>query len=270
MIWTSERKDKQMLIQNETIPAMINSELSTFKYRGKDIIEDSIFFDLEHYLYKEPIAIGVFGAAVYHSEEKSIKTTQYMIENKRDARVILSMTKDYFTQMKRDGKKYLVTFSGNNDFLVVNHLFRKYEIDYNFEEEFQLVDIQKEYEMKFKKNIGLKNLEKLHHIERYGELISGMTLAKTFSKIIKDRGYIERMPKDKISRILKYNEQDVVNLFNIMNQWEDVTIEDVMVLEEKLLKEKLEKLEMKRLLQEEMDRNSETQVRLDDMAGEMG
>jgi len=97
-----------------------------------------------------------------------------------------------------------------------------------------------------------------------------MTLAKTFSKIIKDRGYIERMPADKITRILKYNEQDVVNLFNIMNQWEEVTIDDVMVLEEKLLKEKLEKLEMKRLLQEELDKNSENHVQMDDFAGELG
>jgi len=259
-----------MLILNETIPAMINSVDSTLKYRGKDIIGDSIFFDLEHYLYKEPIAIGVFGAAVYHKDEKAIKTTQYMIENKKDARVILNMTREYFTEMKKIGKKYLVTFSGNNDFLVVNHLFRKYEIDYDFNEEFELVDIQKEYETKFRKNIGLKNLEKLHHIERDGDPISGMTLAKTFSKIIKDRGYIERMPADKITRILKYNEQDVVNLFNIMNQWEEVTIDDVMVLEEKLLKDKLEKLEMKRLLQEELDQNSESHVQPDDLAGELG
>ncbi len=258
-----------MLILNENIPALINSEESTLKYKGKDIISDSIFFDLEHYLYKEPIAIGVFGAAIYHQDEKVIKTTQYMIENKKDARVILNMTKEYFTAMKKSGKKYLVTFSGNNDFLVVNHLFRKFEIDYDFNEEFELVDIQKEYETKFKKNIGLKNLEKLHQIERDGELISGMTLAKTFSKIIKDRGYIERMPAEKITKILKYNEQDVVNLFNIMNHWEAVTMDDVMVLEEKLLKEKLEKLEMKRLLQEELDRNSENQIQMDDMAGEL-
>ncbi len=259
-----------MLILNETIPALINGEDSTLKYKGQDIIGDSIFFDLEHYLYKEPIAIGVFGAAVYEKDEKAIKTTQYMIENKKDARVILNMTREYFTEMKRSGKKYLVTFSGNNDFLVVNHLFRKYEIDYDFDEEFELVDIQKEYETKFRKNIGLKNLEKLHHIERDGELISGMTLAKTFSKIIKDRGYIERMPADKITRILKYNEQDVVNLFNIMNHWQAVTIDDVMVLEEKLLKEKLEKLEMKRLLQEELDKSGDSHIQMDDLASELG
>jgi|GEM_PF-3905739 len=80
-----------MLILNETIPALINGEDSTLKYKGQDIIGDSIFFDLEHYLYKEPIAIGVFGAAVYEKDEKAIKTTQYMIENKKDARVILNM-----------------------------------------------------------------------------------------------------------------------------------------------------------------------------------
>ena len=258
-----------MLIQKESIPVVINPLDHTLKYHGVNIISDSIFFDLEHYLYKEPIAIGVFGAAVYKEEDKAIQTTQYMIENRRDARTILNMTKDYFKEMKKEGKKYLVTFSGNNDFLVVNHLFKKYDIDYKFEEEFHLVDIQKEYETKFSKNIGLKNLERRHQIERYGELISGMTLAKTFSKIIKDKGYIDRMPEEKIIKILKYNEQDVVNLFNIMNRWEEVTLEDVMKLEEKLLKEKLEKLEMKRLLQQEADKEREDPVQLDNMAGEM-
>lgn len=259
-----------MLVQNERIPVAVNSSDFTLKYRGEEIIKDSIFFDLEHYLYKEPIAIGVFGAAIYQEEKKAVVTTQYMIENRKDARTILKMTRDYFESMKSDGKKYIVTFSGNNDFLVINHLFKKYEIDYNFAEEFELVDIQKEYEAKYNKNIGLKNLERLHQIERGGELISGMTLAKTFSKIIKDHGYIKRMPEEKITRIMKYNEQDVVNLFNIMNQWEEVTMEDVLSLEEKLLDEKQIKLEMKRLLQLESMKNQENTVPLEEMTGEMG
>lgn len=259
-----------MLVQQERIPVAVNSSEYTLKYRGEEIIKDSIFFDLEHYLYKEPIAIGVFGAAIYQDEKKAIETTQYMIENRKDARAILKMTKEYFEAMKTMGKKYLVTFSGNNDFLVINHLFKKHEIEYDFSEEFELVDIQKEYEAKYKKNIGLKNLERLHQIERDGELISGMTLAKTFSKIIKDHGYIHRMPEEKITRIMKYNEQDVVNLFNIMNRWEEVTLEDVLTLEEKLLEEKVRKMEMKRLLEEEAEKENQKSLPLDDLANEMG
>lgn len=247
-----------MLTLSARIPVNVNDPSHTLKIQGKEILKESIFFDLEHYLYKEPIAIGVFGAAVYDEKERAVVTTQYMIENKKDAKAVLEMTKSYFEEMKSLGKKYLVTFSGNNDFLVINHLFHKYHVAYDFSEEFVLVDLQKEYEKKFQKNIGLKNLEKLHQIDREGALISGMTLAKTFSKIIKDRGYIERMPREKIEKILKYNEDDVVNLFNIMNQWEDVTVEDVMALEEKLLQEKMEKLALKAMMEEEKEEKAES------------
>jgi uncharacterized protein YprB with RNaseH-like and TPR domain len=242
-----------LLKQQEVIPVVVQGSEQTLKFHGKEIIRNAIFFDLEHYLYKEPIAIGVFGAAVYDEAEKAVITTQYMIENKRDARAILELTKEYFINQKNNGKQYLVTFSGNNDFLVINHLYQKYDISYSFEEEFELIDLQKEYEHKFQKNIGLKNLEKLHQIDRGGELISGMTLAKTFSKIIKDQGYFDRMPLQKVEKILKYNEEDVVNLFNIMNHWEEVTLEDVLILEERIQKDKLEKLALKELLEKEKE-----------------
>ena len=103
----------------------------------------------------------------------------------------------------------------------------------------------------------MKNLEKLHQIDRGGELISGMTLAKTFSKIIKDQGYFDRMPLEKVEKILKYNEEDVVNLFNIMNRWESVTMDDVLILEEKLHREKMEKLALKALLEEQIELEKE-------------
>ena len=246
-----------MLKQQEVIPVVVQGSEQTLKFHDKEIIRNAIFFDLEHYLYKEPIAIGVFGAAVYEEAEKAVITTQYMIENKKDARAILEMTKEYFINQKNNGKQYLVTFSGNNDFLVINHLYQKYDISYSFEEEFVLIDLQKEYEQKFQKNIGLKNLEKLHQIDRGGELISGMTLAKTFSKIIKDQGYFDRMPLEKVEKILKYNEEDVVNLFNIMNRWESVTMDDVLILEEKLHREKMEKLALKALLEEQIELEKE-------------
>ena len=70
-----------------------------------------------------------------------------------------------------------------------------------------------------KTSIGLKKLEKIFEIYREGEVISGSNLAKTFHKVLKDKEYIERMPKEKVNTILVYNEQDVVNLFNIFVNW---------------------------------------------------
>ncbi len=70
-------------------------------------------------------------------------------------------------------------------------------------------------------SIGLKNLEKFFSIYREGDVISGSNLAKTFHKVLKDKEYIERMPKEKIETILLYNEQDVVNLYKIFVTWKD-------------------------------------------------
>ena len=44
--------------------------------------EELIFFDLEHYVYKKPKCIGVFGACIF--EKNKLYVTQYMIENKRE------------------------------------------------------------------------------------------------------------------------------------------------------------------------------------------
>ena len=70
-------------------------------------------------------------------------------------------------------------------------------------------------------SLGLKNLEKFFNIYREGDVISGSNLAKTFHKVLKDKEYIERMPKEKIETILLYNEQDVVNLYKIFITWKD-------------------------------------------------
>ena len=174
--------------------------------------EELIFFDLEHYVYKKPKCIGVFGACEYDKKSKEIKVTQYMIEDKYEATYILYLAKKYFVNMKEKGKKAIVTFSGNNDFTVINYLFKEQEIYYNFEDEFDSIDIQKEYEKDKNSSIGLKNLEKIFDIVREGEVISGSNLAKTFHKVIKDRSYFKRMPQEKIDKILQYNEQDVVNI----------------------------------------------------------
>ena len=183
--------------------------------------EEIIFFDLEHYVYKKPKCIGVFGACIYDNKDKKIHVTQYMIENKGELVEILILAKKYFIKMKRLGKKVIVTFSGNNDFTVIKYLFNKYFIYFDFDKEFKSLDIQKEYERNMNTSIGLKNLEKYFSIYREGDVISGSNLAKTFHKVLKDKEYIERMPKEKIETILLYNEQDVVNLYKIFVTWKD-------------------------------------------------
>lgn len=183
--------------------------------------EEIIFFDLEHYVYKKPKCIGVFGACIYDNKDKKIHVTQYMIENKGELVEILILAKKYFIKMKRLGKKVIVTFSGNNDFTVIKYLFNKYSIYFDFDKEFKSLDIQKEYERNMNTSIGLKNLEKFFSIYREGDVISGSNLAKTFHKVLKDKEYIERMPKEKIETILLYNEQDVVNLYKIFITWKD-------------------------------------------------
>ena len=189
--------------------------------------EELIFFDLEHYVYKKPKCIGVFGACEYDKQSKEIKVTQYMIEDKDEATNILYLAKKYFVNMKEKGKKAIVTFSGNNDFTVINYLFKEQGIYYSFEDEFDSIDIQKEYEKDKKSSIGLKNLEKIFDIIREGEVISGSNLAKTFHKVIKDRSYFKRMPQEKIDKILQYNEQDVVNLYYIYVNWKKYIFEEV-------------------------------------------
>ena len=181
--------------------------------------EEMIFFDLEHYVYKKPKCIGVFGACIYDCRTKTLKVTQYMIENRYEVIDILYLAKNYFVHMKNKGKKTIVTFSGNNDFTVINYLFDKYGIDYNFNKLFDEIDIQKEYEKEKSKSIGLKNLEKQFGIIRETEVISGSNLAKTFHKVMKDKDYISRMPREKVEKILLYNEQDVVNLYHIFTTW---------------------------------------------------
>ncbi|HEX9025750.1 MAG TPA: ribonuclease H-like domain-containing protein [Clostridium sp.] len=188
--------------------------------------EEIIFFDLEHYVYKKPKCIGVFGACEYDNKNNHILVTQYMIEDRDEAINILYLAKEYFIRMKEKGKKTIVTFSGNNDFTVINYLFKENGIDYNFGEEFDSIDIQKEYEKEKKVSTGLKKLEKVFDIEREGEVISGSNLAKTFHKVMKDKSYFKRMPEEKIEKILLYNEQDVINLLYIYINWKKYIFEE--------------------------------------------
>lgn len=213
---------RENIIEMEDVPSAFMIESDTANMDPSEII----FFDLEHYVYKKPKCIGVFGACVYNKLDNKLYVTQYMLENKDEVVDILLMAKKYFVNMKRHGKKAIVTFSGNNDFTVINYLFNKYSIEYDFSKEFESIDIQKEYEKTVNTSIGLKNLEKVFEIHREGEVISGSNLAKTFHKVMKDRDYILRMPKEKVLNILLYNEQDVVNLYKIYVEWNKFIDED--------------------------------------------
>lgn len=193
----------------------------------RDCYKDAIFFDLEHYVYKKPVCVGVFGCAYYDEAEKALKVTQYMIENKEDSEKILLLGKKYFEKGEDElNKKYIVTFSGNNDFTVINYLFNKFDLNYEVEKQFIHIDLQRVYEKAKNKGIGLKVLEKEFGIERDTNIISGSNLAKTFSKIMKDKEYSERMPYEKKEKILFYNEQDVVSLFDIYVNWDKVMLKE--------------------------------------------
>ncbi|URZ15567.1 ribonuclease H-like domain-containing protein [Clostridium felsineum] len=210
-----------MIKRNAVTNIKIDEYVDRFKVEGENkIYSKALFFDLEHYVYKKPICIGVFGCAYYDEETKNLKTTQYMIENRKDSEEILKIAEEYFIKAKIKLKKeYIVTFSGNNDFTVVNYLFKKNNINMEVNKEFKSIDLQKEYEKVTKKCVGLKNLEKVFEINRESEIISGSTLAKTFGKIVKDEEYSLRMPEEKKDKILLYNRQDVESLFNMITTW---------------------------------------------------
>ena len=213
--------------------------------------EEIIFFDLEHYVYKKPKCIGVFGACEYDKKNNSIIVTQYMIEDRDEATNILYLAKDYFIKIKKNGKKAIITFSGNNDFTVINYLFKENGIYYNFDEEFDSIDIQKEYEKDKKVSIGLKNLEKIFDIIREGEVISGSNLAKTFHKVMKDKSYFKRMPEEKIEKILIYNEQDVINLYYIYIYWKKYIFEET--IEEQIIEKNIDDSEDFNMIEDELD-----------------
>lgn len=190
-----------------------------------EVFKNAIYFDLEHYVYKKPVCIGIFGCCYYDENLNKLIITQYMIENKYEVHTLLLMAKDYFQKMYSElKKKYIVTFSGNNDFTVINYLFNQYKIDFDIKNYFKEIDLQKEFAKisNNKENIGLKNLEKIAGINRKNELMSGVTIAKTFAKIIKDRDYINRVPEEKINKILNYNLDDVINLFYICVKWKKI------------------------------------------------
>lgn len=210
-----------MIIRHESIPVGdFDLDSSLLFDNQNDLFKDAIFFDLEHYVYKKPICIGVFGSAYYEAKDNTLKITQYMLQNRFELKKLLDLSEKYFKDLiDNHNKKYIVTFSGNNDFTVINYLYKKYNINFSIENSLKDIDLQKEYEKIMNTSIGLKNLECKFNIKRESEVISGSNLAKTFSKIMKDDTYFNRMPHAKKEKILLYNMQDVVSLFYIYVNW---------------------------------------------------
>lgn len=188
-----------------------------FTHEGRNILDKSIFLDLEHYIYKKPICIGIYGSAYIKNGELHIE--QFFLENSKDSKVLTEEVNRRLLELRNDGFEYLVTFAGKNDLMVLNSMFRKFEIATDLRKQFKLVDIQREFEKKFHIGIGLKPMEKLMGIEREGGEISGSSIAKTFARIMKDPGHIKRMDKNKIKRLIEYNKEDVVDLYHILKLW---------------------------------------------------
>lgn len=213
-----------------------------------EVCEKGIFLDLEHYVYKKPIGIVVFGACTYDSRKKGLKFIQFMMENKEEKRIVLSQAEEFFRYMYEfEDKRYIITFSGNNDFLVMKHLFNEEKFDFRKIKRFGHVDIQKEYEKAKKKIIGLKKLENYMGIERQGEVLNGAKMARTFGKMFSRANYrLNVLKKDKL---LEYNQQDVLSLYYILNKWDEMIInkkidERILEIEERKQRE-LEQIESK-------------------------
>lgn len=213
-----------MIIREVSIDAGEFEKENSLRFEEEGAVyEDALFFDLEHYVYKKPICIGVFGCCYYEKSNNTLCITQYMIENSKDAEDILFMAESYFNDMYiNKNKRHIVTFSGNNDFTVINYLFKKVNVELKLDDMFNTIDLQKEYEKIRKIVIGLKALEKEFSIIRESELMSGSNLAKTFCKIVRDEQYFNRMPEIKKKNILLYNQQDVVSLFKIYVYWKSI------------------------------------------------
>lgn len=205
-----------MIIKRETLPVSPPPYPSALlDNQGNQIYDNALFLDLEHFINKVPICIGVFGIATF--EDGALHAVQYMIENKKDAEDLLVIMRDFF---KKDRHRYLVTFAGDNDVTVIHRLFEQAGFPIDLKKRYEDIDLQKIYHTYTGEQIGLKALEKIFDMGREEEeLISGRSLARTFQRLFKDARYGERMPKGKSELILRYNLSDVVNLFHILVHW---------------------------------------------------
>ena len=195
--------------------------LNPLLVKGTDISGSSVYLDLEHYIYRKPICIGIFGAAVIEGQE--LVCTQYFLENKADLKGLIGAAHDYLQEKRQAGYKHLVTFAGQNDLLMIHAMFLKFKIETDLRTLFESVDLQSIFKQEFHGIVGLTALEQFAGIFRGGPEISGSTIAKTFASVMADPSYIRRMPQEKIYRLLAYNQMDVENLYYIMMNWSNIS-----------------------------------------------
>lgn len=196
-----------------------------FTFDGPQGLDESIFLDMEHYIYRKPVALGIFGAAVREGSE--LVCTQYFLENKQDLKELVRASHLYLEDKMRAGYRQLVAFAARNDLMVLHAMFQKFRIQTDLRSQFDVLDLQSEFKRDHSAMIGLTALEEFAGIRREGPSISGSTIAKTFASIMADPDYIHRMPREKMTRLLDYNRMDVVNLFFIMANWDRISAEDV-------------------------------------------
>lgn len=63
---------------------------------NKELYKKAIFFDLEHYVYRKPVCVGVFGCCYYDSIKNAIEVTQYMIEGKKRCKKHINISQRIF------------------------------------------------------------------------------------------------------------------------------------------------------------------------------
>lgn len=216
-----------MIVQTTRISLIKAAEVWPHLIGGQDISRDSVYLDLEHYIYRKPVCIGIFGAAAIEGEE--LVLTQYFLENRNDLKVLIHASHNYLEEKRRKGYENLVTFAGQNDLMMLHAMFKKFHIDTDLRKLYRCVDLQSEFKHEYHAVIGLTALEKFAGLHRSGPEISGSTIAKTFANIMADPQYLERMPKEKIGRLLAYNQMDVENLYFILSKWGFISDSEVAV-----------------------------------------
>lgn len=222
-----------------------NSYRDLLLINGENILEKALFLDLEHYIYIKPKAIGIFGAGFI--EDGIFHSYQIILEKSGDIHPITEISVGLLKEMKEKGKEYLITFSGNNDIMVMDYMAEKFRLDFRCLDNFTHIDIQKEIEKKFTISMGLKPLEKLMGIKRENEAITGSGISRVFQKIIKDPGYIKRMPEGKMDNLILYNMLDYYNLYHIMARWNRLSKRKI----ENYRKERLSEAEERKKVREE-------------------
>ena len=103
-----------------------------------EAFKKAIYFDLEHYVYKKPICIGVFGCCYYDSELNKLVSTQYMIENKNEVHTFTGINYVDFYKELVESENCEIDFVFANDPKVI----------YNYVDEALACDIHTRFETK--------------------------------------------------------------------------------------------------------------------------